>query len=178
MVCRQCINTVKRLLDECGINYTKVELGHALIDDATDNAAISQLDSLLNQEGFQRIIDHDSALIENVKLKIISHIRNEENANKHNLSDCLADSLGLSYDSISRIFSAKEGRTIEKYYIAQKIELVKELLDYGNLTLSEIADRIGYSSVAHLSRQFKSVTGYTPSDYAKSVHTRKGLNEV
>lgn len=177
MVCRQCVNTVRRLLTEAGIAFYDVKLGVADIDSNTSEETLRHLDSLLEEEGFQRIIDSDSALVEKVKLSVLRHVRDEDD-NHHNLSDCICNDLGVSYDTVSRIFSAKEGRTIEKYYIAQKIEWVKELINYGNLTLSEIAYKTGYSSVAHLSRQFKSVTGITPTEFSKSSQQRKGLNEV
>lgn len=177
MVCRQCVNTVKRLLAEANITYSNVELGKAEIDDNTTQDKLQAFDCLLNREGFERILDPESALVEKVKLSVLHHVRNE-NDNRHNLSECIYNDVGVNYDTISRVFSAKEGRTIEKYYIAQKIEWVKELLNYGDLTLSEIAYKTGYSSVAHLSRQFKSVTGFTPTEYLKTSRERENLNEI
>lgn len=177
MVCRQCVNTVKRLLTEAGITYSNVELGKIIVDDSTDDKQLTFLDTLLEAEGFKRIVDPESALVEQIKLNVIHHVR-EENDDRHNLSECLSNEIGVSYDTLSRIFSAKEGRTIEKYYIAQKIEWVKELINYGDLTLSEIAYKTNYSSVAHLSRQFKSVTGLTPTEYTKTSQQRKSLNEI
>ena len=95
------------------------------------------------------------------------------------LPSCLADKLGVNYDHASRVFSRIEGRTIEKYQILQKIELVKELMGEPGMTLAEIADRAGYSSVAHLSRQFKGVTGMTPSAYmASGTSSRKSIDRL
>ena len=95
-----------------------------------------------------------------------------------NLSACLEEHLHIPYDTLSRIFSSLEGRTVEKYQIAQRVEWVKELLGYGEMTVSEIADYTGYSSAAHLSRQFKSVTGLTPTEYLRATASRRPLNEV
>ena len=97
---------------------------------------------------------------------------------RFNLSACLQDHLNTDYGTLSKIFSATEGRTIEKYSIAQRVEFAKELLSYGEMTISEVADRAGYSSVAHLSRQFKTQTGMTPSQFQKLRPERTPLNEV
>lgn len=177
MVCRHCVDTMKRLLNETGVNYSDVKLGEAVIDDSTSKSKLDELTKRMEEEGFERIIDPESALIEQIKLLVMKYVRTDEN-NLFNLSQYLKDNLGVSYDTLSRIFSAREGRTIEKYQIAQKVEYVKELINYQELTLSEIAFKTGYSSAAHMSRQFKSVTGLTPSEYAKSKMERLGLNEV
>uniref|UniRef100_UPI00272ABCDB helix-turn-helix domain-containing protein n=1 Tax=uncultured Duncaniella sp. TaxID=2768039 RepID=UPI00272ABCDB len=106
----------------------------------------------------------------------ICHIREE--GHNHNLSECLSRHLNVSYDTVSRVFSQKEGRTLEKYHIAQKVERVKELLQHNEYTLSEIADMVDYSSAAHLSRQFKSVTGMTPTEYLKGPRERIDLSQI
>lgn len=107
----------------------------------------------------------------------MNHVR-EERGMRHNLFLCIERELNVSYDYVSRIFSQCEGRTLEKYHIAQKVERVKELMLYDEYTLSEIADMVDYSSVAHLSRQFKTVVGITPSEYLRGPRVRKGLNEI
>lgn len=177
MVCHHCMNAVREAILTAGLTPERVELGIAEIKESPAPDVLEKLDKLLKAEGFSRILDPETAIVEKVKRAIIHHVR-EENDNNHNLSDCVVTNVGIPYDTASRIFSAKEGRTIEKYHIAQKVEWVKELIKYGELTLSEIAYRVGYSSVAHLSRQFKSVTGMTPTDYIKASCPRKGLNEV
>lgn len=177
MVCRHCVDTMKRLLTDAGIKFSYVKLGEAEIDDTTSEGKLKELSKRMEEEGFERIIDPESAMIENIKLNVMNYVRIEEN-NIYNLSQYLQDKIGVSYDTLSRIFSAREGRTIEKYQIAQKVEYVKELINYQELTLSEIAYKTGYSSAAHLSRQFKSVTGLTPTEYSKSSRLRLGLNEV
>ncbi|MCM1137064.1 MAG: AraC family transcriptional regulator [Muribaculum sp.] len=168
---------MKRLLTETGIHFYDVRLGEAEIDDSTPEDRLNDLTQRMEEEGFERIIDPESALIENIKLNVMRYVRTEEN-NLYNLSQYLQDNIGINYDTLSRVFSAREGRTIEKYQIAQKVEYVKELINYQELTLSEIAYKTRYSSAAHMSRQFKSVTGLTPTEYSKSSRLRLGLNEV
>ena len=116
------------------------------------------------------------ALVEAAKQVIIDHVRNHDC--RFNLSACLQDHLNTDYSTLSKIFSATEGRTIEKYSIAQRVEFAKELLSYGEMTISEVADRAGYSSVAHLSRQFKTQTGMTPSQFQKLRPERIPLNDA
>ncbi|MDE6116596.1 MAG: AraC family transcriptional regulator [Duncaniella sp.] len=177
MVCHHCANAVRKAIVAAGLTPEHIELGMAELREPVTSDELNTLDRLLEAEGFSRVLDAETAIVENVKRAIIHHVR-EENGYDHNLSGCVENSVGVSYDTASRIFSGKEGRTIEKYYIAQKIEWVKELIRYGELTLSEISYRTGYSSVSHLSRQFKMVTGMTPTEYVKSSSPRKGLNEV
>lgn len=116
-------------------------------------------------------------LVEKIKRAVIEHVRQPGEC-RLNLSACLERHIGATYDTMSRVFSAHEGRTLEKYQMAQRVEWVKELLGYGQYTISEIADMTGYSSTAHLSRQFKSVTGLTPTEYLRTSMERRGLNEV
>ncbi len=177
MVCHHCVNAVRKAITDAGFTPGQIELGRAEISEPVTADDLRKLDLLLEKEGFTRILDSDTAIVEKVKHAIIHHVRGENDCN-HNLSECIYNNVEINYDTASRIFSAKEGRTIEKYFIAQKIEWVKEFIRYGELTLSEIAFKTGYSSVAHLSRQFKSVTGMTPTEYMKSSSPRKGLNEV
>lgn len=118
-------------------------------------------------------------MIEKIKNAIVKLIHHSDDNIKTNLSDHIADQLHYDYTYLSNLFSEVEGTTIEKYFIAQRIEKVKELLVYDELSLSEISDRLGYSSVAYLSSQFKKVTGLTPSFY-KSLkeHKRKNIEEL
>lgn len=167
MVCRHCIAAVERILRDMGVEDAEVSLGRISLSDAAGASIdLSRLDQQLKANDFERVSDRNSMLVEQVKQTIIRHVRIERDC-PLNLSECLEKHLNVSYDTVSRIFSAMEGRTIEKYFIAQKIELVKELLSYNTMTVSEIADMAGYSSVSHLSRQFKEITGITPSQYLR-----------
>lgn len=177
MVCRHCIEAVKAACEAAGITGAQISLGYACVADSQLTAAtLNALDKELETKGFQRISDHNEILVERIKQIIIEHVRTH--THNFNLSACLADRLATDYSSLSRIFSASEGRTIEKYAILQRIEYVKELLSYRELTISEIAYRAGYSSAAHLSRQFKEVTGMTPTAYLKTPTPRLPLNSL
>lgn len=172
------MEAVVAALEKAGISGAEVSLGGAeLPDTATDNPdTMARIDDALTDAGFQRITGAEAALVERTKLAIIEHVRGNEC--QLNLSACLQNQLHTDYSLISKTFSAREGRTIEKYAIAQRVEFVKELLSYRQLNISEIADRAGYSSVAHLSRQFKSVTGLTPSDFIKGSLPRIPINKI
>ncbi len=172
MVCRHCMRAVESILKRYGIENAEVMLGTVRIpDEEMEKVSLERLDEDLEADGFERISDRNAMIVENIKKTIIRHVRIERDC-PLNLSACLEKHMDITYDTASRIFSANEGRTIEKYFIAQKIELVKELMGYNRMSISEIADMTGYSSVSHLSRQFKEVTGMTPSQYL-----RQGRND-
>ena len=136
-------------------------------------------DAVLTSLGFELIDDKKSRIIEKIKNIIIELVHHQDNDTKNNLSDVLISKLHHDYNYLSNLFSEIEGTTIEKYFIAQKIEKVKELLVYDELSLSEIAFRLNYSSVAYLSNQFKKVTGLTPSHFKQiREDKRKSLDKV
>ena len=178
MVCRHCMEAVEAALAAAGIAGATVSLGGAEIPSAAadDADTMRRLDFQLAGRGFERLADAEAQLVERAKLVIIEHVR--EGDCRLNLSACLQSHLNCDYSVISRVFSAREGRTVEKYAIAQRVEYVKELLSYRQLTISEIADKAGYSSVAHLSRQFKSLTGLTPTDFMRAALPRIPINQV
>lgn len=177
MVCHHCVKAVERILCDIGAGEFKVELGKAVLNQPLSADSKEQFKLRLQRDGFDLITDKESEIVEKAKHAILHHVRDEQEKH-HNLSDCIERQLGMSYDTVSRIFSAREGRTMEKYHIAQRIERVKELLQHDEYTLSEIAYMMDYSSVAHLSRQFKSVTGMTPSEYLRGSRERRGLHEI
>ncbi|MDX9791053.1 MAG: AraC family transcriptional regulator [Candidatus Kapabacteria bacterium] len=174
MVCHRCILAVINILDECGIAYNSVIHGVADIKDNLSDSQLHNLSERLNLIGFSLINDRRSRIIESIKSLIIELIHDSKEPIKVNLSEFLSSKLNYEYNYISQLFSEIEGRTIEKYYIAQRIEKAKELIVYDELTLSEIAYQLGYSSTAYLSNQFKKVTGLTPSHF-KSVKSNKRL---
>ncbi len=176
MVCRHCVATVERALKEAGFEVKQVELGKAVVD--CSESDIPAIGRILADNDFELITDPDTKLVEDIRHAVLEHVRNIGEC-RLNLSACLADKLHVSYDHASRVFSRLEGRTIEKYQILQKIEYVKELIDERTHTLAEIADIAGYSSVAHLSRQFKDTTGMTPTQYIASGNSmRKSIESV
>ena len=176
MVCNHCVSAVRQALTELGLNPLSVELGRAEIVENLTNERLDQLAARLEASGFELISDPIKDTVESVKREIIMMVRSDEPV-PQKLSDYLSAKLNRDFRALSRIFSDTEGRTIENYLILQKIERVKELLLDGELNVSEIAYHTGYSSVAHLSRQFKEITGMTPSDFRRDGH-RLPLNEV
>ena len=175
MVCSRCKMMVKSVLEKAGLQPVSVYLGEVEIKETPDSAQLKQLKSSLNDLGFELIDDQKSRLIEQIKTLIIRHIHHTETQSPLKLSALLASKLNYDYVYLSNLFSAVEGTTIEKYYIAQRIEKAKELLVYNELSLSEIAFQLGYSSVAYLSSQFKQVTGMTPSVF-KTLQGNKRRN--
>ncbi|WP_029904492.1 AraC family transcriptional regulator [Prevotella sp. 10(H)] len=179
MVCNRCIMVVESELKKLGVEPFSVELGEVQLESALTKEQKEQLTERLESLGFSLIDDRKGRLIEQVKTLIVELVHYNNNDLKINLSDYISEKLHHDYNYISNLFSEVEGTTIEKYFIAQKIEKVKELLVYDELTLNEIAFKLNYSSVAHLSAQFKKVTGLTPSHF-KQVKTnkRKPLDKV
>ncbi len=179
MVCNRCILVVKNELEHLGFEPLNVILGEVEIDKDLTETQIKALDNHLKTFGFELIDDKKSRLIGQIKTSIIEIIHQHDSALDSNLSDYLSQKLLHDYSYLSNLFSEIEGTTIEKYFIAQKIEKVKELLVYDELSLSEIAFQMNYSSVGYLSNQFKKVTGLTPS-YFKNIkeNRRKPLDEV
>jgi AraC-like DNA-binding protein len=175
MVCNRCITAVKNELESLGFTVTDIALGEAEIAGQPTATQLQQLDSAFHKLGFELIEDRRSRMIEQIKNEIVNLVHHTDEILNTNLSAWLSGKLNYDYTYLSNLFSEVEGTTIEKYYIAQRIEKVKELLVYDELTLSQIADRLGYSSTAYLSSQFKKVTGLTPSFY-KSVKDTKRRN--
>ena len=183
MVCDRCKTAVRQGLEQLGLHPENVSLGEVTIhEDNLSGDVQSRMDDALLSLGFERIDDRKGRLIESIKAKVIQMIHHSDQVDrKVNWSTLLADEMHYEYNYLSNLFSGVESITLEQYVIRQKIERVKELLLYDELNLSEIAYRMGYSSVAHLSAQFKKVTGLTPSDLKKSREinkSRKSLDQV
>lgn len=179
MVCNRCIKAVQNELDKLGLETKNIKLGEVTLENEPTPEEKKKLDNALTPLGFEIIDDKKSRIIEQTKNIIIDIVHYQDNNTKTNLSDMLSSQLHHDYNYLSNLFSEIEGTTIEKYFIAQKIEKVKELLVYDELSLSEIAFRLNYSSVAYLSNQFKKVTGLTPSHFKKiREDKRKPLDEV
>lgn len=167
MVCSRCKMVVKEILNELGLHPVRMELGEIELEEEDLSQVHQQLKTALQAVGFDLLDDKKTKSIEKVKNAITNLVQNQNNRLDRNLSDFLVEELHQDYSALSNLFSEVEGITIEKYYILQKIEKVKELLVYDELTLSEIAFQLNYSSVAYLSNQFKKVTGLTPSHFKK-----------
>ncbi|MFN0082610.1 MAG: helix-turn-helix domain-containing protein [Ferruginibacter sp.] len=175
MVCSRCKMVVKNEFENIGLQTTSVELGEVEIEQPPSVEQMKELNTALNILGFEIIDDKKARTIEKIKNLIVTLVHHSKDEISTNLSTYISSQLLQDYNYLSNLFSEVEGTTIEKYFIAQKIEKVKELLVYNEMTLSEIADQLGYSSVAYLSNQFKKVTGLTPS-YFKTIKEKKRTN--
>ena len=177
MVSLRCKMVVKSALDKLGLHYTKVELGEVEIMENITEEQRRQLEYSLLQSGLELMDDQKSILIERIKNTIIEMVHNEE-LPKINFSDYLSEKLKHDYTYLANLFSEVTGITVEHYIIAHKIERVKELLLYDELNLTEISYKLNYSSVAHLSNQFKKVTGLTPSFFKQLKNKRLTLDDI
>lgn len=179
MVCDRCIMVVQNELEKLGLDAKNIKLGEVILSKEITSLEKENLSKTLEPLGFEVIDDKKGRIIEKIKNIIIDLVHHQDNDVKINLSDVLSDKLHHDYNYLSNLFSEVEGTTIEKYFIAQKVEKVKELLVYDELSLSEIANRLNYSSVAYLSNQFKKVTGLTPSHFKQiKEDKRKPLDKV
>lgn len=179
MVCRHCMEALLGVFRQMQLEVLSVKLGEAVVAAAPDAIDYEQLKALLKAQGFELLEDKELQLIEQVKTAIIKLVHQGEGADTIKNSVFLSETIGVPYQQLSRVFSHHEHLTIERYIILQKIERVKELLSYEELTLSEIAYQMGYSSVQHLSNQFKSVTGMSVSAFKKMDDKgRKPINKV
>jgi len=177
MVCIRCKMVVKSELKKLGLHYITVDLGEAEIFEDISTEQLNLLDVALRTSGLELMDDKKSMLVEKIKTIIIELVHYNDDQIKINLSDFLSDRLNQDYTYLSNLFSIVKGTTIEKFYLAHKIEKVKELLVYDELNLSEIAYKLHYSSVAHLSNQFKKMTGLTPSHFKDLKHKRRSTLE-
>jgi AraC-like DNA-binding protein len=173
MVCSRCKMVVKSEFEKLGLQTIAVELGEVELEKEISDKQKDILLKNLQAVGFDLIDDKKSKTVQRIKNLIIDLVHHKNNDLKINLSDYLAEDLGQDYNSLSNLFSEIENTTIEKYFISQKIEKVKELLVYNELSLSEIADILNYSNVAHLSNQFKKITGFTPTSFKKSKDKKR-----
>jgi AraC family transcriptional regulator len=178
MVCPRCIKVVRDELTKAGFEVEKVELGSALINHEKPDKDL--LEKILSENGFELLEEKSARLINEIKLFIIDYIRTGKiEDDKIKLSSRLEEYFGKEYGYLSHIFSSSENSTLEKYIIAQKIELVKEWLVYDELSLSEISWKLGYKNVSYLSSQFKQLTGFSPSEFKKlKDHKRKALDSL
>ena len=172
MVCSRCKMVVKSELEKLGLSLLSVDLGEVETTDAITSLKKEEISKHLKLFGFELIDDKKSITIDKIKTIIIDLVHHKNNDLKINLSELLSQELHQDYTTLSNLFSEVENTTIEKYFIHQKIEKVKELIVYDEHSLSEIADSLNYSSVSHLSNQFKKVTGFSPT-YFKNLKSVK-----
>lgn len=179
MVCIRCQMVVKAELEKLGLQYIDVKIGEADIIGNILPEQMERLDIALKKSGLLLMDNKKSILVEKIKSTIIELVHYAEEQIKVNLSDYLSEKLNYDYTYLANLFSEVKGTTIEKFYLTHKIEKVKELIVYDELNLTEIAYKMNYSSVAHLSNQFKRITGFTPSHFKKLKNKRRNtLEEV
>lgn len=179
MVCDRCIMAVHKTIEEMGLKPIDVRLGSATVEGAIDDNQRQELRKKLQSIGFELLDDQRQRTIEQIRTAIIQLVHYNDNNSPANLSSYLSEKLGQDYSSLSKLFSEYASKTIERYYMEMRIERVKELLTYGELTLSQIALKLNYSSTAYLSSQFKAVTGMTPSQFKKlQGDKRRKLDEI
>ena len=174
MVCIRCKMAVKTELEKLGLHHIMVDLGEVEVMENISKSKLHKLDLALRKSGLELMDDNKNILVERIKTIIIELIHYSDKQIKINLSIYLSEKLNHNYTYLSNLFSDVKGSTIEKFYLSQKIEKVKELLVYDELNLTEIAYKLHYSSVAHLSNQFKKMTGLTPSHFKNLKHKRRG----
>jgi AraC family transcriptional regulator len=181
MVCNRCVKVVGQELTGLGLDVRSISLGEAVVAGNVNVVILQNIKTSLERNGFELIEDRRAQTIERIKLAVLKLVRGDEleRSSRSKFSAYIARELGQEYQGLSSLFSSVESMTIEQYVILQKIERAKELLKYGELTLSEISFTLGYSSVAHLSSQFKKVTGLTPSAFKKlTQNTRTPLDKI
>ena len=181
MVCNRCLKVVKEELDKLGVVTKSITLGEVETEKPVDSLPLDKIRKVLEMNGFELIEDKKARVIERIKKYLIKIIHEEETiiSENHKFSLLIEKELGLDYNYLSSLFSSQESITIEQYIILQKIERAKELLKYGELSLSEISYKLGYSSVQHLSSQFKKVTGFTASQFKTiTENMRRPLDKI
>lgn len=179
MVCNRCIMVVRQEFEKAGSMPVEVNMGEVILPEPISETLLKEVGNRLTELGFEILDDKNKKLIEKAKTVLIKKVQKGEIEEHFSLSDSLPKEINKEYTQLSRLFSEVEGITLEQFFILQKIEKVKEWLVYDELTLSEISYRLGYSSVAHLSAQFKKTTGLTPSEFKKlGVKHRKSIDNV
>lgn len=179
MVCLRCIKVVEDRLHELQIGFGDIQLGQVTLHVPLSADKKEELSQVLEADGFALLTDKFSQLIGQIKTLIIGMVHYDKEVPHINYSEYLSQQLNHEYNYLSRLFSSVEGVTIEKYMIQQKVERIKELLIYDELKPTEIAYKLNYSSLQHMSNQFKKVTGLSPRAFKNLKHKgRKPLDEV
>ena len=172
MVCPRCIATVGQLLAKVGIGFSKIELGEAFLTREPKAAEILALQTELTKSGFELIENRVNKIVEDIKLSVAAYL-DLAGSEKINLSSFISKRIPYDYSYLSDLFSSVESKSIEQYFIGLRIEKVKEYIVYDQLSFTEIAYRVGFSSVHHLSAQFRKVTGLTPSHFKRVGSIRR-----
>lgn len=179
MVCNRCVFAVQHIFDTLKIPLDKIEMGEVVLSKEVAHSTLKTIVNELEKLGFERIETRGNKLIEDVKKLVIEYLEQTEKSTKISLSSYITNALPYDYSYLSDLFSKIEQKTIEQFFIYQRIEKVKALINFNQFTLTEIAFQMGFSSVNHLSAQFKKVTNMTPSAYRKLENTsRKSIDSI
>lgn len=179
MVCPRCVMVVRQILEDLKIDYHQITLGEIELKNSINESARIKFSENLEKVGFSLIDDRKSRIIDQMKMLVIDRIHHPSEDSHFKWTELISESLHYDYKYLSTLFSSVEGITLEQYIIRQKIERIKELMIYDELTLTQIAYQLKYSSVAHLSGQFKQFTGMTPSQFKRAIdHNRQGLDAI
>ena len=177
MVCPRCLSAVENILKKQGIAPIHMALGEAELPDELTAEQLKRLNEALKAVGFELIGNKEETLVEQIRTLIRQRVR-EMNGDGISLTDFLENRLHVGFLTLNRTFQQIDGRSIERYFLLQRIEYVKELLQYDELSVKEIAWRTGFSSLPHLSRQFKQITGVTPTDYKLQSNSRTPIDSI
>jgi AraC family transcriptional regulator len=179
MVCQRCIMTVENIFNNLGIAFNHVSMGEVDLPAKPTEAQLKSIEKELNKVGFELIATRLNKIVEDIKQLVMEYLALGMDSQNIRLSSFITNKLSYDYSYLSDLFSSIEGRTIEQFFILQRIEKVKELLVYDQLSLTEISYQTGFSSVHHLSSQFKKVTGLTPSHFKKVAEDkRRSLDKI
>jgi AraC family transcriptional regulator len=179
MVCQRCVMTVKDILHKKAIPFENVSLGEVDLTGKLSDDELKDLQTSLNKVGFELIETRVNKIVEDIKQRILEYLAMGMDSQNIKLSSFITQKLNYDYSYLSDLFSSIEGKTIEQFFILQRIEKVKELIVYDQLSLTEISYQTGFSSVHHLSAQFKKITGLSPSHFKKIAgEKRKSLDKV
>lgn len=177
MVCDRCRAAVTRVLQEHGLAATSVDLGEVRLEHEPSQEELDHLRTALRSQGFDLVLDHDAQVITKVKAEVVRRVHHESGG-RVDLAELVRETVHRELSSVSKLFSEVEGITLEHYFLLQRLERVKELIRYGEMTFSEIAFAAGFSSAAHLSAQFKQLTGMTPTAFKATHGKRSPLDRV
>lgn len=179
MVCPRCITAVEKAFIDLKIPFEKIVLGQVSLQNGITSEQLEQLDKVLTEQGFELLTSNNAKLVSEIKTVIIEQIHHNTEPLQVNFSDYLSQKIGYDYQHLSRLFSSVVGMTINRFIVVQKIEKVKELLFYGELTTAEIADRLNYNSVAYLSSVFRKETGMTLTEFRSLKNPNlKGIDKL
>lgn len=178
MVCDRCLMSVEKTLQQQNLNYINISLGRIEFENELSEAQFQSLEEELNANGFEIVAERNNKIVTDIKSLIIELVYEHKDSGNKKLSEVLSEELHYDYSHLTNIFSKAEGHSIQSFQNKIKAERIKELLEYGELNISEIADKMGFGSAAYLSTFFKKETGMNPSQFKSKHQDRKSLDKL